>query len=92
DPRGYSMLELTNIIKARGFDAKGVLMEWSDLPRSGDLPVIAYLRSHHFVVVLHTYEGNVIYFDPAQGRVVSAAKSQFLSQWDSSAIVVSLRA
>lgn len=87
--RGYSMLELVKAIRDRGFSAYGAEINWNDLPHESGIPVIAYLKPSHFVVILTASGDLVVYFDPAQGRVLYEKRAEFEGRWDRSVIYVS---
>jgi|TARA_B110000902_G_scaffold267006_1_gene357504 apolipoprotein N-acyltransferase len=85
---GYSMFELVKILQTYGFVALGGLAKWSDLPIKGDQPVIVHVGDSHFLVILFTENGKVVFFDPAYGRVIHITKSEFENIWKGSIISI----
>ncbi|MDP3848700.1 MAG: cysteine peptidase family C39 domain-containing protein [Pseudomonas sp.] len=78
---GYNAIELSKIASKFGLKASTLRMNWEDLLAVGNLPVIAHLRSQHFVVTLRVNENEITYFDPAFGENFSIPKSDFIEKW-----------
>jgi hypothetical protein len=78
---GYSLLELQQLARTRGLDARGFKGGWDDLPSEGRPPVIAHLSAGHFVVVHQTESDRVLFFDPAKGQLVTMGRNRFEAEW-----------
>lgn len=71
---GTSMLGLKQMAELKGLKATGWKYTWEDFSKT-TLPVIAFVRSNHYVVVDSIYEnGDLIIIDPARGRLKMSAR------------------
>ncbi len=77
---GTSMLGLKQMAELKGLKATGWKYTWEDFSKT-TLPVIAFVRGNHYVVVDSIYNnGHLRIIDPAVGRV-NMSKRKFKRIW-----------
>jgi predicted double-glycine peptidase len=87
--QGFSLLDMKNFLKKRGFDADGFELPLATLQKSG-LPAIVLVSDkgyQHFVVIKGLRDGRILLGDPAGGsRALSIAAFEAL--WSNKVLFV----
>ena len=68
-PNGISLFELVTMAEAKGFYVKPVYLDWT-LLQLQKLPLLAFVRGDHFVVIDRVEDEKIIVRDPALGRIM----------------------
>lgn len=86
---GFSMLDMSNYLNARGLEAKGYRLNSKDI-EDYRLPFIGLINTkgyNHFVVVKNTDEGRVLVGDPNKGNLIFS-RDDFSAAWNGLALIV----
>ncbi|MDD4616200.1 MAG: C39 family peptidase [Alphaproteobacteria bacterium] len=86
---GFSMLDMSNYLKAHGLEAKGFRISRKVIEKHR-LPFIALVNNdgyNHFVVVKTMDDGRVLVGDPSKGSTVYP-KDVFSTMWNGFALIV----
>lgn len=77
---GVSLLGISDAAESIGMRTTGVRASFEQLSKEAKLPLIAFWRQRHFVVVYRIHKGKVYVADPAAG-MVKYTEAEFCNGW-----------